>query len=164
MRVIATPADAGAFAPHGAFVEGPALHGDRRLYSDWLTPVADLHLQFHINSVAASALPVTLTRIEKHPHAAQVFVPLQVRRYLVTVLPSDSDGQPDPTGALCMIVPGNTGVIYRAGCWHGAVTALDEDAQFAVMMWRGAADDDMFQPVAPLMILPSLNEQRGTRS
>ncbi len=161
MRIVANYPDTDAFAPFGALIEGPALHGDRRIYSDWLTPVADLSLQFHVNSVAASDLPLTLTQMERHPHAAQVFVPMNVSRYLVTVMPSDANGQPDPTRTLCMILPGQMGVIYRAGCWHAGVTTFDSDAQFAVTMWRGAADDDVFQPIAPLTILPIVTEQHG---
>jgi len=143
--------DAAAFAPFGALVEGPALHGDRRLYSDWLTPVAGLGLQFHINSVPRSDLPLTLAQVECHPHAAQVFIPLDVSRYLVTVMP-DAGGRPDPSGALAMILPGTMGVIYRPGAWHMGVTVLDRDGRFAVLMWRGAADDDVFVPIAPLKI------------
>ena len=140
MRVIPVPCDAAAFAPYGALVTGPAKAGDRRMYSDWLAPVSGLQFQFHVNAVTASALPLTIDRIEHHPHAAQVFVPLHVGRYLVTVMPPDASGQPDPARALCMVLPGNVGVIYRPGAWHAGVTALDHDAQFAVMMWRGAAE------------------------
>ena len=151
MIIIPRDADPAAFAPFGALVEGPSLHGDRRLYSDWLRPVDGLALQFHINSVHRSDLPLTLDRIERHPHAAQVFLPLDVSRYLVTVMP-DRDGSPDPAGTLVMILPGTVGVIYRPGTWHTGVTVLDRDARFAVLMWRGAADDDVFAPLAPLTI------------
>jgi ureidoglycolate lyase len=151
--------DATAFAPYGAFLEAPALHGDRRLYSDWLTPVPGLALQFHINSVPRSDLPLTLTQVERHPHAAQVFVPLDVSRFLVTVMP-DRDGTPDPAGTLTMILPGTVGVIYRPGAWHMGVTVLDRDGRFAVLMWRGAADDDVFTTIPPLTITAPLPAQK----
>ena len=67
MRIVANYPDTAAFAPFGALIEGPALHGDRRIYSDWLTPVAALSLQFHVNSVAASDLPELY-------HGASVYV------------------------------------------------------------------------------------------
>lgn len=143
--------DAAAFAPYGALIEPPALHGDRRLYSDWLSPVPGLALQFHINSVPRSDLPLSLTQVERHPHAAQVFVPLDVSRYLVTVMP-DAGGRPDPSGTLSMILPGTMGVIYRANAWHAGVTVLDGDGRFAVLMWRGASDDDVFAAIPPLSI------------
>lgn len=160
MIVTARDPDPHAFAAFGALVDGPALHGDRRLYSDWLTPVAGLALQFHINSVCRSELPLVLGGVECHPHAAQVFLPLDVSRYLVTVMP-DRGGSPDPSGALAMILPGTLGVIYRPGTWHAGVTVLDRDGRFAVLMWRGAADDDIFAPTAPLTISAPIAIQKS---
>lgn len=164
MKLIPVPCCAAAFAPFGALVTGSAQAGDRRMYSDWLIPVSGLQFQFHVNAVTASALPLIIDRMEHHPHAAQVFVPLHVRRYLVTVMPPDAQGQPDPSRALCMILPGNVGVIYRPGAWHAGVTALDHDAQFAVLMWRGALDDDVFVTIPPLAVLDSKTEMTGARA
>jgi ureidoglycolate lyase len=164
MKVIPVPCNAAAFAPFGALVTGPAQAGDRRMYTDWLKPVSGLQFQFHVNAVTASALPLIIDRMERHPHAAQVFVPLHVGRYLVTVMPTGAQDQPDPSRALCMVVPGNVGVIYRPGVWHAGMTALDHDAQFAVMMWRGALDDDVFETIPPLAVLDPKTEMTGTRA
>ena len=73
--------DAAAFAPFGALIQPPQNPGDRRMFSDWLVPVEGLTLQFHINHVLPSPLPLQLTQVERHPHAAQAFVPLDVSRY-----------------------------------------------------------------------------------
>ena len=162
MRIVPVPPDAAVFSAFGSFVTGPAKSGDRRLYSDWLTPVAGLSLQFHINAVAASALPHVLTQVENHPHAAQAFVPLNVSRYLVTVMPSDAAGRPDAPKAITVVMPGTMGVIYRPGAWHAGITVLDHDAQFAVLMWRGAPDDDVFAAIPPLTILDAQTELTGT--
>lgn len=164
MKVIPVPCDAAAFAPFGALITGPAQAGDRRMYSDWLPPVSGLQFQFHVNAVTASALPLVINRMEHHPHAAQVFLPLHVGRYLVTVMPPDAQDQPDPSRALCMVMPGNVGVIYRPGAWHAGVTALDRDAEFAVLMWRGALDDDVFVTIPPLAVLDSKIELTGARA
>jgi ureidoglycolate lyase len=161
MRLVPRSPDAAAFAPFGTLIEGPAQQGERRHYSDWLPPVQGLALQFHINAVGPSTLPLTLAQVEQHPHAAQVFVPVDVARYVVTVMPSRGDGLPDPAKALSMILPGTTGVIYGAGVWHAGVTVLDRPAQFAVLMYRGAVDDDVFVPIAPLHIEPALVAQNG---
>ncbi len=155
MTVTAAPADAAGFAPFGVVVDMPAEAGTRRLYSEWLAPVSGLALQFHTNRVPPSALPLTLDRVERHPHSAQVFLPLSVSRYVVTVLPSLGDGQPDVARAQAFVLPGTLGVVYRAGVWHAGITALDAEASFAVLMWRGAADDDVFASVPPLAVLPS---------
>lgn len=144
--------DAAAFAPFGALIEPPQAPGDRRMFSDWMTPVDGLSLQFHINHVAPSVLPLRLDQVERHPHSAQAFVPMDVSRYLVTVMPSRADGLPDPAGALCFLMPGTLGVLYRRDAWHAGITVLDRPGAFAVLMWRGAADDDVVVPVAPRQI------------
>lgn len=162
MTLVPASPDAAAFSRYGALIEGPQFLGDRRMYSDWLSPVEGLALQFHINAVGPSALPLTLAQVEHHPHAAQVFVPVDVSRYVVTVMPPDGTGAPDPAQALCMILPGTVGVIYRAGIWHAGVTVLDRAAHFAVLMYRGAPDDDFFAPIPPLTLVPAMAAQTGT--
>lgn len=164
MRVTATAPDAGAFAPFGAFIDRPARAGDRRMYSDWLTSVPGLAVQCHTNLVTASTLPLTLDRVERHPHAAQVFLPLQVSRYVVTVMTSNAAGRPDPASARAFLLPRTLGVIYRAGTWHAGITVLDDDASFAVLMWRGAEDDDVFATIQPLVVLSPDSAVTGGRS
>jgi len=145
--------DAALFAPFGTFIDLPARVGDRRLYSEWLTPVPGLAPQFHTNRVAASPLPLTIDRVERHPHAAQVFLPLAVTRYVVTVMAADAAGAPDPASARAFLLPPALGVVYRAGVWHAGMTALDTEASFAVVMWRGAPNDDVFAPVPPIVVV-----------
>ena len=156
MTVVASRPDPVAFAPFGTFIDVPARVGERRSYSNWLTPVVGLTPQVHTNRVPPSALPLSIARVERHPHAAQVFVPLQVTRYVVTVLPSDAQGRPDPAGARAFVLPGTLGVAYRAGVWHSGVTALDGESSFVVLMWRGAEDDDVFAGIAPLVVVPAV--------
>jgi ureidoglycolate lyase len=144
--------DAAAFAAFGAFIDAPPRVGERRLYSEWLAPVPGLRLQVHTNRVAAATAPLTVTRVERHPHAAQAFVPLDTGRYLVTVLPSTVDGAPDLDAARAFVLPPTLGVVYRPGVWHAGITALDREATFVVLMWRGAVDDDAFADVPPLLV------------
>jgi ureidoglycolate lyase len=144
--------DADAFRPFGEILAPPDAPGARRQFGHWLVPTASLDLQCHLNSVAASALPFVVDRMEQHPHAAQIFLPLDVSRYLVTVMPSDVEGRPDPSRTLSMVVPGTLGVVYRKGVWHAPVTVLDRDGHFAVMMQRGAPDDDVIVAIPPLTL------------
>ena len=150
--VRAAGADAAAFAPFGAFIDAPSRVGQRRMYSEWLAPVAGLRLQVHTNRVATATAPMTVTRVECHPHAAQAFVPLDTGRYLVTVLPSTGDGAPDFGAARSFVMPPTLGVVYHPGVWHAGIAALDREAAFVVLMWRGAADDDVFADVPPLLV------------
>lgn len=154
--------DAGLFAAFGAFIDAPDGVGVRRMYSDWLAPAPGLALQFHTNRVAASTLPLAIDRVERHPHAAQVFLPLDVRRYVVTVMAADPAGAPDPATALAFLLPPTLGVVYRAGVWHAGITVLDAESSFGVMMWRGAVDDDVFAAI-PLVrvVAPAAGDLPG---
>ena len=153
MIIAPQPPNAAAFAPFGTFVEAAAMAGERQFYSDWVAPIPGFTPQFYVNHVAPSALPLALTLVERHPHAAQAFVPLDVERYLVTVLPArDTDGAPDPAGAVSFVVPGTMGIIYRRNAWHAGMTVLGRTGRFAVLMWRGADDDEVFAEIPTLTI------------
>jgi ureidoglycolate lyase len=151
MRITAHTAPPPALSRFAALVEPPVHPGDRRLYSDWLAPVPGLGLQFHMNHVAPSALPLEIAQVEAHPHAAQVFLPVDVDRYVVTVMPGGT--APDPAGALSVILPGTVGIAYRPGAWHAGITVLGRPGHFAVLMWRGAGDDDRFAAIPPLAVV-----------
>lgn len=160
MRLPLLAPDAALFAPFGAFIDRPTQVGERRFYSEWLVPVAGLLPQCHTNRVAASTLPLTLERVERHPHAAQLFLPLEVTRYVVTVLAADATGAPDPASARAFVLPPTLGVVYRAGVWHAGLTVLDAEASFAVLMWRGAADDDVFAAIPPVVLTAPMAPDR----
>jgi len=149
LTLMARAPDADAFAPFGSFLEPPAGAGERVMFSDWLAPVEGRMSHYHMNRVAPASLPVTVDRVERHPHAAQLFLPMGVSRYLVTVMPSDQAGDPDPARARAFVVPGTVGVAYHPGTWHAGISVLDADGSFAVLMWRGGDDDDAFASIAP---------------
>ena len=150
MRIAALTVPPQALSRFAVLVEPPAHPGDRRLYSDWLAPIPGLDLHFHMNHVAPSALPLEIARVEAHPHAAQVFLPVDVDRYVVTVMPGGET--PDHSGAISVILPGTVGIAYRPGAWHAGMTVLGRRGHFAVLMQRGAADDDRFAAIPPLTV------------
>lgn len=149
------PLDEAAFAPFGEIVAPPEDGDRRRFYSSHFAqhprgsdPVV------HVNSVRASDLPLVCAGVERHPNAAQCFLPLDVARYVVMVLPSLADGSPDLSGALAWEVPGNRGVIYHPMVWHMGATVLDRPGNFAVLMWRGGQEpDDQFLTIPPLTLV-----------
>ena len=140
------------FAPFGAFIDRPAEPGQRQFYSSWLGG-AGLEAVFHVNNVLPATPPVTLAKLERHPHAAQCFVPLDVSRYLVTVAPSLPDGSADIAGLRTFLLPGSIGVVYARGVWHAGASVLDRAGAFAVLMWRGANDDDVFADIDPVQLI-----------
>ncbi len=150
--------DPSAFAPFGVFLEPPAGVGDRSMFGEWLEPVPGLSYQCHLNRVAPSTLPLTVKQVECHPHAAQLFLPMGVSHYLVTVMPSNAAGSPDSAHALAFVVPGTLGVVYHPGTWHAGIAVLDAEASFAVLMWRGEEDDDVFAAIPPIELQPEHTE------
>lgn len=151
MRITAQTAAPPALSRFGTLVEPPVHPGDRRFYSDWLAPVPGHALQFHMNHVAPCDFPLEIARVEAHPHAAQVFLPVDVDRYVVTVMPGAD--APEPGGAVSVILPGTVGIAYRPGAWHAGITVLGRSGHFAVLMYRGAADDDRFAAIPPLTVV-----------
>lgn len=139
------------FAPYGDVIDRPAEAGTRAFYSRWLGGEG-LAPVFHVNNVPMSTVPAVVERLERHPHAAQCFVPLDVSRYLVTVAPSLPDGAPDLERVESFLVPGTLGVVYAPDVWHAGMSVVDRAGAFAVLMWRGANDDDVFTHISPLQL------------
>ncbi|MFW5654022.1 MAG: ureidoglycolate lyase [Roseicyclus sp.] len=148
------PADPVALAPFGRFVSSPDEAGTRLFYSDCLhdRPEAAAPV-LHTNCVPETRLPLVCEQVERHPLAAQCFLPLDVSRYLVLVMPSDADGAPVTEAAMAMIVPGDRGVIFNRNVWHMGASVLDRTGHFAVLMWRGGRKpDDEIRRIPPLIL------------
>lgn len=154
IEVVASPLQPDAFAPFGAIVRAPA-------------EVARIHFPAALQNLRAGAqpmltasrslpatLPLTSQVMERHRYSTQTFLPLDAARYLIMVAPNGSGRGPDMKAARAFLVPGDTGISYRADTWHHAHTVLDRPASFAVLMWRdGTADDiEMWQLDAPFII------------
>ena len=145
MLLLAQPASISTFAPFGQLIVPPDAPGERTFYTDWLgSEHPGTAPRLHVNFVPAVSLPHRVTVLERHPHAAQIFLPLEADRYFIVVAPSLSNGAPDLGNARAFVAPGNIGVIYSKGTWHASATALGRSAHFAVFMWRNDGDDDEF--------------------
>jgi ureidoglycolate lyase len=147
--------DAARFAPFGRFVVPPDMPGERQFYSDmlYLHPDGSAPV-LHVNHVTPQTLPAQVSKVERHPYAAQCFFPIDVSRYIVVVMPSDGDGRPQTDHALAFLLPGTMGVIYSPGVWHMGAKVLDRLGHFAVLMWRGGPQhDDEFRTIAPISII-----------
>lgn len=149
------PPDEAVFAPYVRLIRPPDEAGRRAFYSDALQPrPPGTSPVLHVNHVLPSALPMTVTGLERHPHAAQVFIPLDVTRYLVLVAPSDAAGAPVMSRALATVIPGDTGVIYAPDVWHMGAAVLDRPGSFTVLMYRGGQlEDDVFRSIAPVRLI-----------
>ncbi|SMY06098.1 ureidoglycolate lyase [Flavimaricola marinus] len=149
------PPDPEAFAPYGRFVTPPDRPGERAFYSDaFAEHPDDTSAVVHVNFVRQTPLPITASQVERHPYAAQCFLPLDVERYVVVVMPSNDNGDPDPSRACAFDMPGSIGVIYAPNVWHLGASVMERDGHFAVMMWRGGAQaDDEFRHIPPITLI-----------
>ncbi|UWQ95154.1 ureidoglycolate lyase [Rhodobacteraceae bacterium M385] len=152
------PPDPVAFAPFGQFVTAPDQPGKRQFYSEALHPRSPSSAPvLHVNHVLPKTFPIEVSGIERHPHAAQCFFPIDVARYAVMVMPSDQTGAPLLDQARGFMVPGTMGVIYNRGVWHLGATVLERTSHFAVLMWRGGAQqDDDFLTIDPMTLVEPL--------
>lgn len=156
-EVVLDKPDAQSFAPFGTFIDAASHAGQRKFFSEHLQmrqPRAEP--VFHVNHIRHSALPLEIVQLERHSFAAQCFIPLDVSRYVVAVMPSGEDGQPLASKTLAFVMPPTLGVIYHPGVWHLGATVLDRTGHFVVLMWRGGkGPDDDFRSIDPIsLILP----------
>jgi ureidoglycolate lyase len=150
-----TPLTSDAFKPFGAVIEPPPLPGERSFYSQWLGSArTGMEPRFHVNHVPATSLPYTVEVVERHPYAAQIFLPLDVTSYVIVVAPSALNGYPDAGRAQGFVASGTVGIVYAPGTWHAGITVLARPGTFGVLMWRNDTDDDeeFFPLASPLFI------------
>jgi ureidoglycolate lyase len=154
---IVTPGqpDPVAFARYGHIVMPPDAPGKRQFYSDALHQRTSASAPvLHVNHVLPNTFPIEVSGIERHPHAAQCFFPIDVLRYVVMVMPSDASGAPLIDEALAFLMPGTIGVIFNPGVWHLGATVLDRPGHFTVLMWRGGLQqDDEFLTIEPITLI-----------
>lgn len=110
---------------------------------------------FAVYRMQASHWPVPVRLMERHPHSAQMFVPMTGGDYLVVVAPADAHGGPDMASARAFVGRRGEGVIYAPGVWHLPMVALGEPADFAMLMWETgdpAADCEVLEFAAPMLV------------
>lgn len=74
--------------------------------------------------------PLKLTMVERHPLGSQAFIPLSPRPFLVVVCHDTKDGPGEPHAFLTR--PGQ-GVNYPRNLWHGVLTPIGDNQDFAVV-------------------------------
>ena len=133
MRLNATPISQESFRPFGRLVHRPDEVGRTWLDATIESNDGTARLRASLTVIDPVAPPLVVPRMERHPHSAQMFLPLAVARYLVVVAP-DRGGAPDPAKARAFIVPGDLGIVYAIDQWHCPMQVLDSRASFVVLM------------------------------
>ncbi len=141
--VLLTPA---TFAPFGRVLQ-PGLGSVKRIrygavrlsqnpdFLDRDADAVDLALDFY--DVAPHGARLDAVQAERHPHSAQLFVPLAEARYLVVVWPM----HPDAHARAFVGGPGQA-VIYKPGIWHHGIVAIERQTPFASLLWRTKTGND----------------------
>lgn len=149
MRTNVEPLTAEAFEPFGTVVSAPPSVG-RQSFAAALDH-DQRRAVLSTTHVTASVLPLTIDRLERHPHSSQTFLPLDVSRWLVVVSPG-----PTGEGLRAFVVGSGVGVSLRRGIWHAGLTSLDRAGHFAVLMWKdGVTDDEFVTLKTPVVISDS---------
>ncbi|PXW24982.1 ureidoglycolate lyase [Paraburkholderia caballeronis] len=146
LTLIPGPLTAEAFAPFGDVV--PIANDERRNHFRFAFEAASEAREpalwvSYPSKVAGDVVEVL--KLERHPHAAQTFIPIRDGRYLVVVCHAAADGSPDLSTLRALVAESNQGVTYRRNVWHHGLTVLDQRTRFAVVTTlSGDGDDDCF--------------------
>ena len=76
------------------------------------------------------SFPLKLNLVERHPFGSQAFIPLSRRPFLVVVCDDTPEGPGTPRAFLTK--PGQ-GVNYPRNRWHGVLTPIGDNQDFAVV-------------------------------
>lgn len=103
---------------------------------------------------AATALPLRIDVVERHPLGSQAFVPLQQCTVVIVVAPPGESV--DAKDLRAFVTNGKQGFNYRRGTWHMPLIALEAGQEFLIVDRAGAeanceehALDDLVMLEAP---------------
>ncbi len=138
-----------AFEPFGEIVRHGGRSGRHFISTAVERTLPDEWARIWVNRIAPSEQKtVRLTELERHPHSAQTFIPLDVSRWLAVVAPEAVRGGPDLQQLKAFAVPCGVGITYRINTWHHGTIVFDRPAQFVVFMWRRETDNDQVWPLS----------------
>ena len=155
IRLKLRPLEAAAFAPFGQVLDWREGLDPRRNYAAELTndrPEAEPNLR--VQRTQPTALPITATKIERHPYSSQMFAPISGDPFFVIVFPSDAEGEAVVAEGIAFAARGDQAVNYNRGTWHHAFMARERPGTFLMLRWEDhTVDDEEVRPLpAPILI------------
>lgn len=87
------------------------------------------------------AWPMRIDLLEKHPRSTQMFVPMNARRYVVVVA-EPNERAPDLATLRAFVATGRQGIAYGPGVWHHPLIAVDDETDFACMVYEDGSSED----------------------
>lgn len=129
-----TPLTAQNFAPYGDVLDADGAPDKiinagqcGRFHDRAQVDVMEARVGISIFKATLRSLPYTLDLIERHPEGSQAFVPMSDDPFLVIV----SDGPNAVPQAF--LTNGAQAINFHRGTWHGVLTPLAGNGQFAVI-------------------------------
>ncbi len=143
------------FAAFGKVFEPPPLGERTHLAAAFENLREHARLDCYINHREPTALPHSVSVMERHAYSSQAFMPCRVSRYVVAAAPANAWGGPDLSRLQAFVARGSQAVNYRTGVWHCPLIVLDEAAKFFVLMWKdgSAADEEFVDLAEPLQFV-----------
>jgi ureidoglycolate lyase len=154
-KLQARPLTGEAFAPFGQVVSVDAAgksvtmnQGTAQRF-DWAAKLKNTRALAQPNLVVVRCtpkkLPFLAQLVEQHANSSQTFIPMICARYLVCVAPPTATGAPDVAQLQAFIASPGQGINYNAGTWHHPLIALDEPADFAMLVWEAGTKEDCLE-------------------
>jgi ureidoglycolate lyase len=153
LHLIAKALTTEAFAPYGEVFAAPRSEG--RENTDWDLPGFDrAKLCLSLSRRGPTTLPFSTQIMERHRQSQQIFIPLRVSRFLIIVAPNDGAPMPKPERAIAFIGQPGQALNYRVDTWHHPFTVLDQEAEYASLMFRdgGPLDEEFVDLPRPVLI------------
>jgi ureidoglycolate lyase len=144
--VDAVPLRGELFEPYGTVIEYKGESKRRYVPEAFERVVGETEPTLWLRRITQKAqLPLTIEFLERHPHSAQTFLPIKDVSHLVVVCRDNGEGDPDLSTVRAFVAAAGQGVSYRRNVWHHALTVLEGDAEFVVVMsLTERGDDDVF--------------------
>ena len=100
---------------------------------DRLVPPEAFGHPMNLGILRTSPESLAVSRLERHLHTHQFFVPMAPLRYVVVVAGNDPAG-PRADQLRAYLSDGTTGVDFHPGTWHSPLIPLDEPVPFVTAM------------------------------
>lgn len=147
-RLVPVGLSQGAFSPYGTVLHrgDPVQVNDGfATRTDALTDLAcsdpSARLCLSLFDVGVRPSRIVISELERHPHSAQVFLPVSPCRALVVVAGTTAEGEIDLDSIAAFVAEPGDGILYAPGVWHLGLTSLDRPGQFQMATWSGDLPD-----------------------
>jgi ureidoglycolate lyase len=144
MTFDAIPLEAAKFSPYGE-VFRVARSPQGRTETSWFPEPVDhdrpMNVAYSVR--AATPFPLSIRQLERHSLSSQLFLPIDLSRYLVLACCSDANGVPDLSTIGVFMADGSQSVRYGRGVWHAALHLADRPGSYLAVRYCRAMDDDL---------------------